>query len=116
MTEEQLSKVISDQTVNALSQANFGEQDEERKTISHTHKPNTGDLDLNMIGSQGFNCLHAACGSGNIEMTRYLLQKRNVNPNTLGKDGWSPLEIAVQTGIIEIVQLILQDKRIDLQT
>ena len=31
------------------------------------------DLDLNMLGSQGFNVLHAACGSGNIEMTKYLL-------------------------------------------
>ena len=40
------------------------------------NKPNTGDLDLNMIGSSGFNCLHAACGSGNIEMTEYLLKKR----------------------------------------
>ena len=73
------------------------------------NKPNTSDLDLNMIGSSGFNCLHAACGSGNIEMTDYLLFKRMVNPNILGKDGWSPLEIAVQTGIIEIVQFLLKD-------
>ena len=39
-------------------------------------KPNTGDLDLNMIGSSGFNCLHAACGSGNTEIAEYLLKKR----------------------------------------
>jgi ankyrin repeat protein len=70
---------------------------------SQYSKPSTGDLDLNMIGSSGFNCLHAACGSGNIEMTEYLLFKRKVNPNTLGKDNWSPIEIAVQTGILEIV-------------
>jgi ankyrin repeat protein len=67
------------------------------------------------MGSSGFNCLHAACGSGNIEMTEYLLFKRKVNPNILGKDGWSPLEIAVQTGVIEIVQLLLKDKRINLK-
>ena len=34
------------------------------------------DLDLNMLGSQGFCVLHAACGSGNIEMTKYLLQRK----------------------------------------
>ena len=34
------------------------------------------DLDLNMLGSQGFNVLHAACGSGNIEMTKYLLKQK----------------------------------------
>ena len=45
-------------------------------TVQPTNKPNTSDLDLNMIGSSGFNCLHAACGSGNIEMTEYLLFKR----------------------------------------
>ena len=67
------------------------------------------------MGSSGFNCLHAACGSGNIEITEYLLFKRKVNPNILGKDGWSPLEIAVQTGVIEIVQLLLKDKRINLK-
>ena len=67
------------------------------------------------MGSSGFNCLHAACGSGNIEITEYLLFKGKVNPNILGKDGWSPLEIAVQTGVIEIVQLLLKDKRINLK-
>ena len=67
------------------------------------------------MGSSGFNCLHAACGSGNIEITEYLLFKRKVNPNILGKDGWSPLEIAVQTGVIEIVQLLLKDNRINLK-
>lgn len=67
----------------------------------------TADLDLNMVGSSGFNCLHAACGSGNIEMTDYLLSKRQLNPNTPGKDGWTPLEIAAQAGIVEIVQLLL---------
>lgn len=36
------------------------------------------DLDLNTLGYQGFNCLHAAAGSGNIEMAEYLLAKRYV--------------------------------------
>ena len=52
------------------------------------------DLDLNMLGSSGFNVLHAACGSGNIEMTKYLLKSKKVNPNIAGKDGWKALEIA----------------------
>ena len=76
------------------------------------NKPRTGDLDLNMIGSNGFNCLHAACGSGNIEMVEYLLSKRKVNPNERGKDNWSPLEIAVQSGLIEIVSELLSDERL----
>lgn len=58
-------------------------------------KPRTSDLDLNLIGSRGFNCLHAACDSGNIEMAKYLIEKRGVNPNIRGKDNWSSLEIAV---------------------
>ena len=56
-----------------------------------------------MLGSEGFNVLHVACGSGNIELSDYLLNHKKVNPNIAGKDGWKALEIAVQTGILEIV-------------
>ena len=49
---------------------------------------------MNMLGSSGFNVLHAACGSGNIEITNYLLKSKKVNPNVSGKDGWKALEIA----------------------
>jgi ankyrin repeat protein len=51
-------------------------------------------IDLNMMGTKGFNCLHAACSSGNIEMAKYLLNVKRVNPNTPGVDFWTPLEIA----------------------
>ena len=34
------------------------------------------DLDLNMPGSDGFNVLHAACGSANIEVMDYLLKQK----------------------------------------
>lgn len=49
-------------------------------------KPSTGDLDLNLIGSSGFNCLHTACDSDNSEIMSYLLEKRRVDPNLPGKD------------------------------
>ena len=48
------------------------------RTSTMINRPNTGDLDLNMVGVSGFNCLHAACGSGNIEMTEFLLFRRYV--------------------------------------
>lgn len=75
-------------------------------------KPRTSDLDLNLIGSKGFNCLHAACGSSNLEMARYLLEKRGVNPNILGKDNWSSLEIAVSNGLKEVVMLLIENKNL----
>lgn len=53
---------------------------------SDVTRPSTGDLDLNMIGSAGFNCLHAACDSDNSEIIEYLLTKRLVDPNIPGKD------------------------------
>ena len=37
----------------------------ERSRRTCVMKPTTQDLDLNLLGSAGFNCLHAACGSGN---------------------------------------------------
>ena len=64
---------------------------------------NVVDIDLDSLGTSGFNCLHAACSSGNIEMLEYLLHHKRVNPNILGKDEWSALEIASQTGMYEIV-------------
>jgi len=95
-----------------ITTCDSGLQSDSRHSIN---KPSTSDLDLNMIGTSGFNCLHAAASSGNIEMTEYLLFKRKVNPNILGKDNWSPLEIAVQSEILEIVQLFLQDERLNLK-
>jgi hypothetical protein len=34
------------------------------------------DLDLELLGSDGFNCLHVACGSGHIEMVKYFINIR----------------------------------------
>lgn len=67
------------------------------------------------MGTKGFNCLHAACSSGNIEIAKYLLNVKRVNPNTPGIDFWTPLEIAAQTGVFEIVDLLLQDPRTKVQ-
>ncbi len=39
-------------------------------------KCNDFDLDLELPGSDGFNCLHVACGSGHIEMVKYLINVR----------------------------------------
>ena len=35
--------------------------------------PDKISIDLNMLGSQGLNCLHIACATGNVEIVRYLL-------------------------------------------
>lgn len=34
------------------------------------------DLDLELTGSDGFNCLHVACGSGHTELVKYLLNTK----------------------------------------
>ena len=47
-------------------------------------------------------------------MTKYLLEKRHLNPNILGKDNWSALEIAVQSGLHEIAALLMQDSSLKL--
>lgn len=69
-------------------------------------------VDLEQLGTNGLNCLHVACGCGNIELVKFLLQLKRVNPNSKGKDGWTAIEIAATAGIIEIVVLLLGDKRI----
>ena len=69
------------------------------------------DLDLELLGSDGFNCLHVACGSGHIDLVKFLLQMKRLNPNTKGHEGWTALEIAATSGVLEIVQTLLADKR-----
>ncbi len=93
---------------------------EESKTESKT---SDFELDLEITGSDGFNCFHVACGSGHIEMVKYLLNTRQVqtqldlisfrrmNPNTKGKEGWTALEIAATSGVLEVIQMLLADKR-----
>lgn len=80
----------------------------------HTDEETKGaneKIDLNQLGTKGFNCLHAACSSGNVEVAKYLLGTKRVNPNTPGVDFWTPLEIACQTGVFEIVDVLIQDPR-----
>ena len=55
------------------------------------------------MGSDGFNCLHVACGSGHIDLVKFLLQMKRLNPNTKGHEGWTALEIAATSGVLEIV-------------
>lgn len=69
-------------------------------------------LDLDLPGSNGFNCLHIACGSGNIQIVQYLLQTKRVNPNVKGTDEWTALEIAATNGVLESVHLLLRSPAI----
>ena len=64
-------------------------------------------IDLNMLGSDGFNVLHVACGSANMKVMEYLIKKRKLNPNKRAKDDWRPLEILVQNGLTEGVEFML---------
>lgn len=77
----------------------------------HKHSEETkgasDKIDLNTLGTKGFNCLHAACASGNVEIAKYLLNTKRVNPNIAGIDFWTPLEIAAQTGIFELVDVLI---------
>lgn len=113
--------VLQCQIRDGCSQADFVKQmskivateknNEESKEIN-TNREAAFELDLEKVGSDGFNLLHVACGSGHIEIVKWLLKIKRVNPNTKGIDGWTALEIAATSGVLEIVQLLLADKRI----
>ncbi len=66
------------------------------------------DLDLNALNSSGFNLLHSATSSGNIEAAQYLIGAKSVDPNMkTGKDDWSAFEIAAQSGFFDIINFFL---------
>ena len=51
--------------------------------------------------------LHSAVSSGNVEVTRELLQ-RGAPVNARQQHGWTPLHAAAQNGNLEILELLLQ--------
>jgi ankyrin repeat protein len=68
-------------------------------------------FDLNQIGSDGYAPLHQSCSLGNESIVRYLLFKKNVDPNVRGKDEWVPLEMACWFDKPRIVDLLLKEKK-----
>ena len=49
---------------------------EESKEAECCGKIKDGKIDFELLGRDGFNCLHVACGSGNLAVAQYLLTNK----------------------------------------
>lgn len=84
---------------------------------SNTKVVMPGDIkvDLNMMGSDDFAPIHAACSVGNIEIVNFLVFKKKCDPNLKSlTDEWTPLEISSWNAHPRIVDLLLKDTRTQL--
>ena len=51
--------------------------------------------------------LHLACGSGRLDVVRYLLTPHNANTEAADNDGHTPLNFACKHGHLEVARLLL---------
>lgn len=65
---KQMSRLVTTERAN--------DQHEEVKEDPTNNKKQEFELDLESLGSNGFNCLHIACGSGHRDMVKFLLQMK----------------------------------------
>ena len=72
------------------------------------------EIDLNMLGSDGFNVLHVACAQANMDVVKYLLKCKELNPNVASKDDYRPLDILAENGLIEGVRVLIRHGKTDL--
>ena len=72
------------------------------------------EIDLNMLGSDGFNVLHVACAQANMDVVKYLLKCKELNPNIASKDDYRPLDILAENGLIEGIMLLIRHGKTDL--
>lgn len=60
-----------------------------------------------IISPHGENLLHFACGAGNVEMCRYLIEEKKVHPNIYNSRGTTPLIYACIKNQYAAVQLLI---------
>lgn len=60
-----------------------------------------------IIFPHGENLLHFACGAGNIEICKYLIEEKKIHPNIYNSRGATPLIYACLKNQIEVVRLLL---------
>ncbi|VDH97397.1 Hypothetical predicted protein [Mytilus galloprovincialis] len=67
----------------------------------------------NFLFQQGDNPLHLAVSGGNFEMTKMLLERKDIDPNIKNKSGNTPLHLSIIHKHIEIAQMLLERKDVD---
>ncbi|CAF0761556.1 unnamed protein product [Brachionus calyciflorus] len=64
--------------------------------------------DLYKIDQEGWCALHCACNQGHLEIVRYLIEKKFMNPNVKdAKTSYTGIQLAAINGRIEIVDYLL---------
>ena len=71
-------------------------------------------VDLNWQHQKfGVTALHGACKNGRVEVVKYLLSLKEIDPNKPTNEGVTPFFIACQEGHKEVVSMLLSDPRVD---
>ena len=65
---------------------------------------------INEMGAHGMHILHYTCGSGNLDLLKYIFTNfDNIDFNALDEDGETPLHVASHHGQYETVKFLLEN-------
>ena len=64
---------------------------------------------LNLLGPSGRNALMGAAVTGNLELARWLMERR-ADPNLFSSDGWTPMLLAADHDQADMVELLVQSR------
>ena len=58
---------------------------------------------------KGVTCLHLACGSGMLDMVKYLIEVQNFSPEVAtNSSGSKPIHVAAKGGHIDVVDYLMR--------
>jgi hypothetical protein len=60
-----------------------------------------------IVFPHGENLLHFACGAGNVDICRYLIEEKKIHPNIYNSRGTTPLIYACIKNQLEVIQLLI---------
>lgn len=61
-----------------------------------------------MASKKGVTCLHLACGSGKLEMARFLIEVQQFSPEVITSvSGSKPIHMAAKSGNIDILKYLI---------
>ena len=64
-----------------------------------------------MVSKKGVTCLHLACGSGKLEMARFLIEVQQFSPEVVTiVSGSKPIHMAAKSGDIEIMKYLINKR------
>ena len=61
--------------------------------------------------SSGLKALHLACKHGHLDITQYLLNEQNCNPETMTLNGRTPLHLACKSGHLHIAKCLITEHK-----